>query len=135
MNRTVTQFTAPDGTTIRLVYDEEADMLDIFFGENRKATGVELTGHILLRIDQATGQAVSLTILDFSLLTELTEYGPRSYPLLGLDDLPDDFREQVVRILKLPPVNQFLRLSHFQASHTDPIPTAFVEPHPLPVPA
>ena len=65
------------GETIRLVYDENGDMLDIFFGENEPATGVELTDQILLRLNQASGRIVSLTLLHFSILSERTEYGPR----------------------------------------------------------
>jgi hypothetical protein len=38
-----TEVKAANGETIRLVYDESGDMLDIFFGENQPATGVELT--------------------------------------------------------------------------------------------
>lgn len=122
------QFTALDGTPIRMAYSEEDDTLEIFFGENVKATGVELTDHILLRIDQRSKKAVSLTIFSFSVLTELTEYGPRNYPLVGLGDLPESLRESVVKILMMPPVNQFLDLSHFQASATERIPTAYVKP-------
>jgi hypothetical protein len=112
---------------IRLVYDETTDMMDIFFGENIAATGIELTEHILLRLARATGRAVSLTLLHFSILTEQTEYGPRSYPLDTLEDLPEDLRESVLLALKTAPVNQFLKLCHFQEAPTKQIPLAYVE--------
>jgi len=124
-----TEVWAADGGKIRLVYDESEDMLDIFFDENEPATGVELTDHILLRLNQQTGRAVSLTICHFSILTELTEYGPRSFPLNSLDELPDDLRELTVRTIVKSPVNQFLKLSHFQASPTERVPLAYVEPY------
>jgi hypothetical protein len=58
-----TEWTAANGEVVRLVYDETEDILEAFFGDNQPATGVELTDHILLRLNQATGRAVSLTLL------------------------------------------------------------------------
>jgi hypothetical protein len=120
---------AANGEKIRLVYDESEDMLDIFFDENEPATGVELTDHILLRLNQQTGRAVSLTICHFSILTEVTEYGPRSFPLDNLDELPDDLRELTIRLIMKAPVNQFLKISYFQASPTKGVPLTYVVPY------
>jgi hypothetical protein len=120
----------PDMNKIeRNVYDEDGDILDIFFGENEPATGIELTDHIVLRLDQTTGRAVSLTILHFSILAERTEYGPRSYPLNNLKELPENLRELVMRAITTAPVNQFLKLSYFQASQTKRVPFTYVEPY------
>ncbi|MBI1929132.1 DUF2283 domain-containing protein [Candidatus Poribacteria bacterium] len=124
-----TEVKAANGETIRLVYDESGDMLDIFFGENQPATGVELTDHILLRLNRTTGRAVSLTLLHFSILTQQTEYGPRSYPLDKLEELPEDLQELVIRAVTTAPVNQFLKLSHFQESPTKGMPITYVEPY------
>ncbi len=124
-----------DGTPVRIVYDDETDILEIFFGENMPATGIELTEHILLRIDQSTQKAVSLTLVDFSVLTEQTEYGPRSYSLTGLEELPQDLEDTAVSILMSPPVNHYLKLSSFQVSPQERIITAFVMPQPMPMPA
>ncbi len=88
-----TEVKAANGETICLVYDESGDMLEIFFGDNELATGVELTDYILLRLNPKTGWVVSLTLLHFSILTEQTEYGPRSYPLDKLEQLPENLRE------------------------------------------
>ena len=117
-----------NGETVRLVYDEEGDILEVIFGENEPATGIELTEHILLRLNQTTGRAVSLTLLNFSILAERTEYGPRSYPLNTLQDFPEDLHQLVIRILTTSPVNQFLKLSYFQASQTKHMPFTFIEP-------
>jgi hypothetical protein len=121
--------TDENGQIIRLVYDENEDMLDIFFGENEPATGIELTDHILLRINQKTGRSVSLTLLHFSILTEQTEYGPRSYPLTKLMELPEDIQELVVRAIITIPVNKFLKISFFQETPTKRVPLTYVEPH------
>ncbi len=129
LNLHQTEVMAANGEPVRLVYDEEGDMLDIFFGKNEPATGIELTDQILLRLNRATGRAVSLTILHFSILAEQTEYGPRSYPLDNLSQLPLDLRELVLRTLTTAPVNHFLKLSHFHAYPTKRVPLTYVEPH------
>lgn len=126
-----TKVKAANGEAIRLVYDESEDMLDIFFGENEPATGVELTDYILLRLNQTTGRAVSLTLFHFSILTEQTEYGPHSYPLDKLEELPEDLRELAICAVTTVPVNQFLKLSHFQESPTKRVPITYVEPYRL----
>jgi hypothetical protein len=128
--RNKTEMTANDGTPVRLVYDQEADILEIFFGENEPATGVELTDYIVLRLNKQTRRAISLMLLHLSILTERTEYGLRSYPLDKLNEIPLDLRELVLRLLTSMPVSQFLKLTHFQASPTERIPFAYVEPQP-----
>ncbi len=120
-----------NGETVSLVYDETGDILEISFGENEPATGIELTDHILLRLNQTTGRIVSLTLHHFSVLTEKTEYGPRNYPINQLEELPEELRETVVRAATSPPVNQFLKFSFFQESATRHIPFTYVEPHHL----
>jgi uncharacterized protein DUF2283 len=125
--------TAYDGTPVRLVYDQEADILEIFFGTNEPATGVELTDHIILRLNQHTKRAVSLLLLDFSILTERTEYGPRSYPLTPLQTLPEEIRALVLQVVTSMPVRQFLKVSYFQASPTESVPLTYVEAQPTAV--
>ncbi len=131
LNLYKTEISAEDGTPIRLIYDQEADILDIFFGENEPATGVELTDQILLRLNQKTKRAISLMVLDFSILTERTEYGPRSYPLDKLDELPEDMQELVLQLVTTLPVSQFLKVSHFQVSATERVPLTYVESQPV----
>ena len=117
-----------DGIRLRLAYDEEADLMEIFFGENESATGIELTDHIVLRIHRESRRAVGLVLLHFSVLTQATEYGPRNFPLSGLEELPDDLRQLVLEIIGSRPVNGFLKLSHFQAPAGESIPLTYVEP-------
>lgn len=123
--------TARDGTPVRFVYDEEADILEIFFGENGPATGIELTDHIVLRLDRKAQRALSLLFLHFSILSEQTEYGPRSFALDKLERLPEDVRELVLRLLTSLPVSQFLKVSQFQATPLKLMPVAYVESQPL----
>jgi len=122
-----TEMTANDGTPVRLVYDQQADILEIFFGENEPATGIDLTDYIVLRLNKQTRRVISLMLIHFSILTERTEYGPRSYSLEKLDELSEELRELVLHLLTLVPVSQFLKLSHFYASPTEQTLFAYVE--------
>lgn len=126
-----TEMTAYDGTPVRFVYDQDADILEVFFGENEPATGVELTDQIVMRLNKQTRRAVSLLLLHFSILTERTEYGPRSYPLNKLNEVSEDLRELIIRLMTSTPVNQFLKLSYLQASPTKQLPFTFVESQPI----
>lgn len=101
---------AHDGTRVRFVYDEDADILEIFFGENGPATGIDLTNYIGLRLDRKAKRVFSLMFRHFSLLAEQTEYGPRSFPLDKLEQLPEDLREMVLRLITSLPVSQFLKI-------------------------
>ena len=128
-----TEFTAKDGTSVHQGYDEEADILEIFFGENGPATGIELTEQMILRVDQKQRRALSLMLLHFSILSEQTEYGPRSFPLDKLDRLPEELRELVLRLLTSLPVSQFLKLSQLQISPLEQMAMAYVESQPVAV--
>ena len=68
-------------------YDEVSDTLYISFAPGEQATGIELTPHILLRLNKQECRAVGLTFLDYSLLAQKTDMGPRSFPLTGLSEL------------------------------------------------
>jgi hypothetical protein len=126
-----TKTVAADGTPILMEYEPESDILEIVFGENESATGIELTDHIILRLNQETKRALSLTVLHFSILTEKTEYGPRSYSLDRLNELPQELRDLVLHLATSSPVNQFLKLSHFQSSPTERILFVYVEARPM----
>ena len=92
-------------------YDEEGDVLDVYFGEKRPAWTIELTDHIMLSLDRQTGQVVALSFLDFAELIRPTPLEPRSFPLTGLADLPLAERDLVVKALTTPPVNAWLDVS------------------------
>lgn len=130
LNLQKTELIARDGTPVRLVYDTEADILEIFFGENGPATGIELTDQMILRIDQQQKRALSLMLLHFSILSQQTEFGPRNFAIDSLERLPAELRELVLRLLTSPPVNQFIKLSHLQLSPQEQRPLAYVETQP-----
>jgi hypothetical protein len=76
----------------------------------------------LLRIDKKAKQAIGLTFFDYSVLTQKTEMGLRSFPLSGLADLSEDARLTVLRILQSEPVASYLNLSAFTPSFNEMMP-------------
>jgi len=109
-------------------YDEMSDTLYVSFAPGEKATGVELNDHILLRINKKERRAIGLTFLDYSLLAQKTEVGPRSFPLTGLAELSDELREIVLDILQCPPVSEILFLSSYTPSVVETIPITSLQP-------
>jgi uncharacterized protein YuzE len=114
-------------------YDKEADVLYISFvpGETPTAA-VELNDNILLRFNLAEKRAIGLTLMDFSVLVQMTRLGPRSFPLSGLQDLEPEWQETVIEIITKPPVNQILRVSSYTPSMTEAVPITSEKP-PMPV--
>lgn len=47
-------------------FDEEGDVLDITFGEPRKAVARELKNDIAISVDPKTGEIVGIVILNFT---------------------------------------------------------------------
>ncbi|MBI5825055.1 MAG: DUF2283 domain-containing protein [Chloroflexi bacterium] len=113
-------------------YDKEADVLYISFSPGEKPTAaVELNENILLRFNRAEKRAIGLTLMDFSVLVQLTTLGPRSFPLSGLKDLEPEWRETVVEIITSLPVNQILKVSSYMPSSAEIVPITSVEKPPI----
>jgi len=109
-------------------YDKEADVLYISFSPGEKATAaVELNDNILLRFNRKEKRAIGLTLMDFSVLVQLTNLGPRSFPLNGLSELEQDWQDTVIEIITKPPVAQILNVSVYTPSLGESIPIALVE--------
>ena len=115
-------------------YDEVGDTLYFSYKPDREATGVELNDHILLRIDERSRELVGVTIFNYSVVVQRTEMGSRSFPLMGLQELPEDLREITLEILSQPPANEIFSLSantpssvglpHRSINRTSPAPIA-----------
>ena len=74
------------------------------------ATGIALNDHMLLRLNISEQRVVGLTLLNYSILAQPTESGPRSFPLTGLAQLSPDSRDLVLEVLRRPPVSDLLFL-------------------------
>lgn len=112
-------------------YDEESDALQLTFVPGRSATGIELNENILLRVDRTAGEAVGITIFNFAVLAQPTEMGPRSVPLSGLAELDPQLREMALSILQRSPVSDYLKLSAYAPSSSNPaelVPIILIEP-------
>lgn len=109
-------------------YDKDVDILYVSFCPGEKATAaVELNDNILLRFNRAEKRAIGLTLMDFSILGQLTELGPRSFPLTGLKDLEPEWQEMVMDLITRPPVNRILHVSAYTPSLGDTVPIVLVD--------
>ncbi|NEQ64211.1 MAG: DUF2283 domain-containing protein [Symploca sp. SIO2D2] len=109
-------------------YDEVSDTLRVSFEAGFKATGIELTDHILLRINQQQCSCVSIVFLEYSVLAQKTEMGNRSFPITGLSQISSDLKEIVFDILLKAPVSDFLQLSAYTVSVGEAIPIVSLQP-------
>lgn len=108
-------------------YDEEADIMYVSFAPGEKATtAVELNENILLRLNLPERRAVGLTLMDFSLLVQPTELGPRSFPLSGLSALEPEWQDLVTLLITTAPINTILNISTYTPTPTATIPIASV---------
>ena len=69
--------------------------------------------------------------MDFSILVQMTNLGPRQFPLSGLQDLEPEWQEMVIEVLKTPPVSHILNVSMYTASSENTVPIALVNQIPL----
>lgn len=116
----------------KINYDETSDTLYVSFIPDVKATGIELNEHILLRIDKENHKAVGLTFLNYSILIQKADFGPRSFPLTGLVKLSDETREIVMEVLESAPVKEILSLSTYTPSFSEAIPITLLHlPQPV----
>ena len=113
-------------------YDKEVDVLYISFSPGEKATtAVELNDNILLRFNRAEKRAIGLTLMDFSVLVQLTNLGPRSFPLSGLKELEPDWQDTVIEIITKPPVSKILKVSVYTPSLNETMLITLVEKPPI----
>ncbi len=117
-------------------YDKDADVLYITFASGEAATAaVELNDNILLRFNRAERRAVGLTLMDFSVLVQMTNLGPRSFPLTGLQELESEWQAEVIEIITKPPVSHILKVSSYSPSIIESVPITSVEKPPIPIAA
>lgn len=109
-------------------YDKASDTLIVCFQPGSKAMGVELTDHILLRVNQQQRSCVSIVFFEYSVLAQKTEMGTRSFPLSGLFQISNDLKEMVFEILLSSPVSDFLQLFAYTVSLVETIPIVSIQP-------
>lgn len=122
-----------DGQKIIYSYDKEGDVLEIIF-QKGGGVGVDLTDNIVLRYNQERQAPLSLILTSFSRLTRPTPFGPPSFRLTALSELPPERQQTVLQMLNTFPVNRFLKVSGLRLSpggELQPI-TYFEQPTDLP---
>jgi hypothetical protein len=112
-------------------YDEESDVLEVYFvTERRPAWTIELTPNIMISIDRAQRELVSLTFLDYIILIEPTLWGRRSFAITGLANLPIEDQELVFAILNEPSAQAWLDVSVVENLPDSPFTVAHLETPP-----
>lgn len=113
---------------IRYTYDEESDTLSINFAPTEKATGVELTDHIILHINKNSRRLVRITLLDYSLLVQQTSFGLRTFPLTGLTELSEENHDLILDLLQQQAVKEILQISAYTPKEGQIVPVIQVQP-------
>ncbi len=107
-------------------YDEDGDILYVSFAPGETATGILLNDQLLLRVSRAERRLVGLTIMDYAILVQQTELGPRSVPLLGLREVSPELRELALELLQTPELHAILTLTAYTPAVGEPIPAVIV---------
>lgn len=111
-------------------YDEEGDVLDVYFADKRRAWTIELTPNIMIAIDRERREVVRLTFLDYTELIRPTAWGARSFPITGLANLPLPEHDLVLTLLNSPLVGRWLDVSSVQNLPDSPFAVAHLEAPP-----
>ncbi|HEX9731972.1 MAG TPA: hypothetical protein VGG06_08275 [Thermoanaerobaculia bacterium] len=122
-----------DRSRERWAYDDEGDILDVYFDDfagERPVWTLELTDNITISIERATRRALALGFLDFKRLVRRTPFGPRSFPVTGLADLPLAERDLVLEVLGREPVRHWLDVSTVEQLPDSPFAVTHLEPLP-----
>ncbi len=114
-------------------YDQEGDVLDVYFTDRHPAWTIELTPNIIIAIDREKKKVVRLTFLDYTELVRRTPWGARSFPITGLANLPLSERDLVLAVLNSPLVSTWLDVSSVQNLPDSPFAVAHLEAPPLQV--
>ncbi len=79
------------------------------------------------RFNRKEKRAIGLTLMDFSVLVQLTNLGPRGFPLSGLEELDSEWRDAVIEIITTPPVNTILKVLVYTPSFNETMPITTIE--------
>lgn len=107
-----------EGQIIIYSYDKEGDVLEIIF-QRGGGSGVDLTENIVLRYNQERAEPLSLILTNPARVIEPTPFGPPSFPLTALTELPYGMQRTILHLLNSFPVNRFLKVSGLRLSPGD----------------
>lgn len=107
-------------------YDREADVLYISFGRSEQVVTVELSDHLIMRLDlgKATGipsRAIGMTLLFRAALLQ-KGHNPLALELTRLQHLSSEIKGAIVEVLSKPPVSELLSARLEFTSGVPPLP-------------
>jgi hypothetical protein len=108
------EITLENGDTALLSYDDEGDILEIFFVDAPATASVALNDNIILRFDRTQGRPLSLAVVGVTALTQRQEFGRPVLALEGLEKLPEADRARILHMLQASPLNMVLQLYSFK---------------------
>ena len=109
-------------------YDEDGDILYVSFAPGETAMGILLNEQLLLRVNRTEHRVIGLTIMDYTMLAQVTELGPRSVPLTDLQELAPELRELALDVLQSPELRPILTLTAYTPAAGELIPAVIVWP-------
>lgn len=124
----IQEWATSDGQSVRLIYDPEADVLEVLFLGYEADDAVDLTEQITLHFDSRHNHVTGITFLSYRQLSQPGEWGAPSFPMTGLERLPAALRANIVGMLNTPPVSLFLHTATLIAPRTRARPILAVEP-------
>lgn len=124
-------FTLHTGETALYEYDQDNDLLEIFFQPGEATCAAELTDNMILRFDWETSTPLSLSIISFSHMLKPTAYGEVHLELLS-EEWPEEIQDKLWTMLRRPPLNEFLTLSSYTPAHANHVvPITSIKQSPL----
>jgi len=102
--------------SITFSHDKISDILYIYFGSNRPASGVPINDALLLRINWDEKELVGLTIFDYKDTCKRSRL-----ELYGLDEMDIESSQFVKNLLQSRPLNQFLKITEENKISVSPI--------------
>lgn len=111
------ELTLSTGKTAWYEYDRNSDLLEIIFRPAEASCAVELTESIVLRFDWYANEPLSLSLMSISKLLQPAEEGDLFFQLLS-EEWPAEAQAKVWRMLRQPPLNEFLKLSSYVPAHS-----------------
>ena len=103
--------------TAWLEYDQDSDLLELFFQSAEATCAIELTESIILRFDWDNCEPLSLSFISMSKLVQPSKFGPVHFQLLN-EEWPDEVQDKVWSMLQRGPLNEVLTLSSYVPAHS-----------------
>jgi uncharacterized protein YuzE len=98
--------------SLKILYDEEGDVLYVKFTEEPSGSTASLNDMVVLRFDPQTHKGLGLTFLSFSRMLPADDGSiPPAFALTHLADLPEHLRSIVWNAINCPPVTSLLHIA------------------------